>query len=42
MPSILDFILLTVNQLVLGTFQMIASMLDGSLFGILEALLTPR
>lgn len=42
MQVILGFILLTVNQLVLGAFQLVFSILDGSIFGILEALFTPR
>ena len=42
MQVILDFVLLTVNQLVLGTFQMIVSILDGSFFLLLEGFLTPR
>jgi hypothetical protein len=42
MQLILDFILLIVNQMVLGTFQMIGSILDGSFFWLLEGLLTPR
>ena len=42
MQVILGFILLTLNQLTLGAFQLIVAILDGSIVGILEALLTPR
>jgi len=42
MHVLLSLVLLTLNQLGLGAFQLLVSILDGSLFGILDALLTPR
>ncbi len=42
MQVMLDFMFLTVYQLVLGTFQMFVSILDGSFFWLLEGLFTPR